>query len=133
MVPGTVGQMFQSLRRYQDTDNVHGIVSIKEHNGNFNVQCFHTMNIENIVAPFTDVKQLNDHQKFVTATIADMKQLLLLQRVAENKKEQYPIGCCPFAYAVNQCPLRYLDGFGDFLLRLGLRHRDGQDAVLHLG
>ena len=68
--------LFQSLRRYQDTDYVHGIVSIKEHNGNFNVQCFHTMNIENIVAPFTDVKQLNDDQKFVTATIADMKRLL---------------------------------------------------------
>jgi hypothetical protein len=76
VVPGTVGQMFQSLRRYQDTDYVHGIVSIKEHNGNFNVQCFHTMNIENIVAPFTDVKQLNDDQKFVTATIADMKRVL---------------------------------------------------------
>ena len=43
---------------------------------NFNVQCFHTMNIENIVAPFTDVKQLNDDQKFVTATIADMKRVL---------------------------------------------------------
>ena len=76
VVPGTVGQMFQSLRRYQDTDYVHGIVSIKEHNGNFNVQCFHTMNIENIVAPFTDVQQLNDDQKFVTATIADMKRVL---------------------------------------------------------
>jgi len=34
------------------------------------------MNIENIVAPFTDVKQLNDAQKFVTATIADMKRVL---------------------------------------------------------
>ena len=33
----------------------------------------------------------------------------------------------------NQCPLRDLDGLGDLLLRLGLRHRDGQDAVLHFG
>lgn len=39
----------------------------------------------------------------------------------------------PFAYAVNQYPLRDLDGLGDLLLRLGLRHRDGQDAVLHFG
>ena len=38
-----------------------------------------------------------------------------------------------FAFAVHQCPLRDLDGLGDFLLRFGLRHRDGQDAVLHLG
>ena len=29
--------------------------------------------------------------------------------------------------------LRDLDGLGDLLLRLGLRHGDGQDAVLHLG
>ena len=29
--------------------------------------------------------------------------------------------------------LRDLDGLGDFLLRCGLRHGDGQDAVLHLG
>ena len=29
--------------------------------------------------------------------------------------------------------LRDLNGLGDFLLRLGLRHGDGQDAVLHLG
>ena len=28
--------------------------------------------------------------------------------------------------------LRGLYGLGDFLLRLGLRHGDGQDAVLHL-
>ena len=39
----------------------------------------------------------------------------------------------PFNYAVNQCPLRDLDGLGDLLLLLGLRHRDGQDAVLYLG
>ena len=39
----------------------------------------------------------------------------------------------PFTYAVHQCPLRDLDGLGDLLLRLGLRHRDGQDAVLRLG
>ena len=39
----------------------------------------------------------------------------------------------PFAYAVHQCPLRDLDGLGDLFLRLGLRHRDGQDAVLYLG
>ena len=38
-----------------------------------------------------------------------------------------------FAFAVNQCLLRDLNGLGDFLLRLSLRHRDGQDAVLHLG
>ena len=31
---------------------------------------------ENIVAPFTDVKLLNDEQKFVTATIAGMKRVL---------------------------------------------------------
>ena len=36
-------------------------------------------------------------------------------------------------YAVNQWQLRDLNGLGDFLLWLGLRHRDGQDAVLHLG
>ena len=29
--------------------------------------------------------------------------------------------------------LRDLDGLGDFLLRFGLRHGDGQDAVLDLG
>ena len=28
--------------------------------------------------------------------------------------------------------LRDLNGLGDFLLWLGLRHGDGQDAVLHL-
>ena len=36
-------------------------------------------------------------------------------------------------YAVNQCLLRDLNGLGDFLLLLGLRHRDGQNAVLYLG
>ena len=29
--------------------------------------------------------------------------------------------------------LRDLNGLGDFLFRFGLRHRDGQDAVLYLG
>ena len=33
---------------------------------------------------------------------------------------------------INVC-LRDLNGLGDFLLRLGLRHGDGQDAVLNLG
>ena len=37
-----------------------------------------------------------------------------------------------FTFNKTNC-LRDLNGLGDFLLRCGLRHGDGQDAVLHLG
>ena len=38
--------------------------------------------------------------------------------------------CC----FIQDCPyLRDLDGLGDLLFRLHLRHGDGQDAVLYLG
>ena len=48
VVPGSVAQLFMSLRRYQDTDYVHAIVSIKDEKDNFSVQCFHTMPVDNI-------------------------------------------------------------------------------------
>ena len=63
--------------------------------------------------------------------------LLLLRReqaqpkVKKSRLARLQVGTS--TYAVNQCPLRDLDGLGDLLLRLGLRHRDGQDAVLYLG
>ena len=41
-----------------------------------------------------------------------------------------PSLCC---FIQDSPALRDLDGLGDLLLRLGLRHGDGQDAVLHLG
>jgi hypothetical protein len=62
------------------------------------------------------------------------------KRMKKNKnKEQHRNGCCSqlfldvpnFSKALKG--LRDLDGLGDFLLRFGLRHGDGQDAVLHLG
>ena len=49
------------------------------------------------------------------------------------KKSSTRLDAAPFVYAIHQCPLRDLNGLGDFLLRFGLRHRDGQDAVLYLG
>ena len=76
VVPGSVAQLFKSLRRYQDTDYVHAIVSIKDEKGNFSVQCFHTMPVDNIVAPYTDVKQLSQNQRYMRSTIADMKRVL---------------------------------------------------------
>lgn len=76
VVPGSVAQLFKSLRRYQDTDYVHAIVSIKDEKGNFSVQCFHTMPVDNIVAPYTDVKQLSQDQRYMRSTIADMKRVL---------------------------------------------------------
>ena len=39
----------------------------------------------------------------------------------------------PCCYIQDNPTLRDLDGLGDLLLRLHLRHGDGQDAVLHLG
>ena len=41
--------------------------------------------------------------------------------------------CCSLLFIQNSSELRDLDGFGDLLLRLSLRHGDGQDAVLYLG
>ena len=39
----------------------------------------------------------------------------------------------PCCFIQDSPSLRDLDGLGDLLLRLHLRHGDGQDAVLHLG
>ena len=39
----------------------------------------------------------------------------------------------PCCFIQDNPELRDLDGFGDLLLRFGLRHGDGQDAVLDLG
>ena len=39
----------------------------------------------------------------------------------------------PCCFIQDSPTLRDLDGLGDLLLRLHLRHGDGQDAVLHLG
>ena len=39
----------------------------------------------------------------------------------------------PCCFIQDSPTLRDLYGFGDLLLRLHLRHGDGQDAVLHLG
>ena len=39
----------------------------------------------------------------------------------------------PCCFIQDSPTLRDLNGLGDLLLRLHLRHGDGQDAVLHLG
>ena len=39
----------------------------------------------------------------------------------------------PCCFIQDSPTLRDLNGLGDFLLRFGLRHGDGQDAVLNLG
>ncbi len=57
----------------------------------------------------------------------------VVEEVTQKKSRLARLQVGTSVYAVNQCPLRDLDGLGDLLLRLGLRHRDGQDAVLHFG
>ena len=43
------------------------------------------------------------------------------------------VDAAPCCFIQDSPTLRDLNGLGDLLLRLGLRHGDGQDAVLHLG
>ena len=66
-----------------------------------------------------------------------MKQLIGADKLigdSDKKKGATPaVDAAPCCFIQDNPTLRDLDGLGDLLLRLHLRHGDGQDTVLHLG
>ena len=106
--------------------------------GNIPESTIETNLLDRKVLTVQEIRPLSHHWYFAHTSRNPHHQLLFkdgsaLTHIEKERHPELDPDAALVTYAVNQCPLRDLNGLGYFLLRFGLRHRDGQDAVLHLG